>query len=206
MIFIFSQVKSCFEAETVEEINWGQVETRTYTPPVIDLPFLSPEPPVPIKNLPIKIEDVKQTIRIDLPKERDIDTVELVVSQSDKIYTTTNMPQDLKVTVTELKKSPLSLKAHYGYSLIRSGKITFHSFSIDPIGFKNFWLGLDFGTNVNFNQYLVGVSLKYNFADLQIVVFEDIQPLELCLVLGKDLFRKNFYFGLTFDGKEKNYR
>jgi len=160
------QLQKCNEPK-VETPSSPAIKKEVYRPPVVKTPITPDKPPVEKKKLPIPSELVKRTIELktETLEGRTINII-LVEDKKSNFYTVAG--QEVKVTITEWKPKLIAPEFKFGYSLVASNKI-YHCLSLDYIRVWRFYLGSEIGVGVKnryFDDYLIGLSLKYKIWEL----------------------------------------
>lgn len=156
--------KACDKPLQEPDINEYLLQSDTYRPPIVKLPFTKDKAPVKKEYLPIPRKDVKTTIIVKspVPSARDIT---LIVDKKGKVYRSKDTPEDAKIEVTHWKPALFGLQNEWGIGVIMNipPDLSF-ALSWDPIRIWKLHFGLDLGakfSNYGLTKAWVGVSVKY---------------------------------------------
>lgn len=156
--------KKCDKPLQEPDINEYLLQSDTYRPPIVKLPFTKDKAPVKKKYLPIPKKDVKTTIIVKspVPGARDIT---LIVDKKGKIYRSKDTPEDVKIEVTHWKPALFGLQNKWGIGIIMDipPDLSF-ALSWDPIRIWKLHFGLDLGIKMEdqrIQEFWLGASVKY---------------------------------------------
>lgn len=155
----------CDEPLREPDINAYLLQSDTYRPPIIKIPFVKDKAPVSKKNLPIPKKDVRTTIVVEstVPDARNIT---LIVDKKGKVYRSKDTPEDVKIRVTHWKPAFFGLQNKWGVGIIMDipPDISF-ALSWDPIRIWKLHFGLDLGIRPasahSFEDAWIGTSVKF---------------------------------------------
>ena len=166
------------------------IAEETYRPPIVKLPFTKDKQPIKSTELPIPAELVDKTFEFSIAPSASETGFFLVLGRDGKVYGT--LPDNVSVTVTKWKKKFIRFTLRPAYSMVYSDGF-YHCISLDIIAINKFSVGVDMGTNKDFDKYLAGISARIRMADIDTFIKKKLGFLALA---GWDGFSK----------RELNYR
>jgi len=137
------------------------VETKVYRRPIIRLPFLAHDPPIPFEYLPIPPEMVKTSIIISTP---DGPKIGLVIDKKGDVWKTTNTPDNVRIVSTKWKKPLIAVGMKFGLTVAYSG-VVFIGLSTDYLRIGEFYIGSDIAVDRT-GKPLVGLGVRFRIAKL----------------------------------------
>lgn len=186
--------KECSTEKIIEKkTQENQIPTKTYTPPIIKIPFLSPKPPLEQVKSPIPINTIKKTITVTIPPNNREYKFNIIIDKKDNIYKSKNTPKNVKVNVTVWKPKFFAYDGRLGASILFDGVNLNYGIAFDLFRIDKFYLGTDIGItpeSYSFDLGLAGISIRYpglKMANAMVLIS-----------LGYNFLNNHFYIGGTF--------
>jgi len=185
-----------FYKKQVVSLTETPVIQREFTHPIVPLPFVSAEYPVPKEELPISPRDVQRTIEVVVPPSEREQKIVLIEDKEETWYTSLKTDPKAKVTVTKWKESVASFKPQLGLSYNYMKGAYYFGVSLNLFQMSSFALGFDAGLERNASDAFIGAAIRYEFAKLK-PSFEAGEGVRLYLSLGYTLTGQGIYGGIN---------
>jgi hypothetical protein len=186
LIFALTSLRDCRESVVIPPQDQAQpLPPHHYTAPVVNVPFITPKPPVKQANLPIPAKQVEETIVVKTPESAP---VTIVIDKKGNVYPTKDTPPGTTIEVTKWHPPLIQICHRFSVSALYAGGPLF-SLGYDPIRIWKVYLGVDIGKRFTDNKWLIGTSVRYQLIKSN--------RLDITAVVGKNWMDSKLYVGVN---------
>lgn len=171
-----------------------KVPEKTYTPPIIKLPFTKDKQPIPNERLPIPKKQIAKTIEITTEPGAP-NKIDIIIDKKGQIYLPKDIPQTVHVVATAWKPKFIDFSIAPSAGLMADSQNLYASFSLTVIRIGRLNLGGTAGipiyTKATGLRFLLGPSLSYPIMETSID-----SNIKINIVTGYNLVNKSIFGGV----------